>query len=84
MESGVVDYSYSQDNGSISEGETTITADENEDKVQSSEDKSDCDQKETTKSSQINELELKNDDNTETQDIEYRSAESKDVEPSID
>ena len=57
MESGIVDYSYSQDNGSISEGETTITADENEEKVvESTEDKSDFDQKDRTNTSESKEV----------------------------
>ena len=57
MESGIVDYSYSQENGSISEGETTITADENEEKVvESTEDKSDLDQKDRTNTSESKEV----------------------------
>ena len=57
MDSGIVDYSYSQDNGSISEGETTITADENEEKVvESIEDKSDFDQKDRTNTSESKEV----------------------------
>ena len=84
MESGVVDYSYSQDNGSISEGETTITADENEDKVESTEDKSDCDQKDRTNSSESKEVAITKDDKSESHHTEYSSTESKDVERSIE
>ena len=84
MESGVVDYSYSQDNGSISEGETTITADENEDKVESTEDRSYCDQKDRTNSSESKEVAITKDDNSKSHHTEYSSTENKDVEPSID
>ena len=79
-----MDYSYSQDNGSISEGETTITADENEDKVESTEDKSDCDQKDRTNSSGSKEVAITKDDKSESHHTEYSSTETKDVECSIE